>query len=73
MIGTNLISAPLDSFIFITVAFGTGKLDLVRNQFLAKMAATVLVGLPLVLVGRRYVRTRGERPLVEAARANESA
>ena len=56
VIGTNLVSAPLDSFVFITLAFGTGKLDLVRNQFIAKMAATVLVGLPLVLAGRRYIR-----------------
>jgi len=65
VIGTNLVSAPLDSFVFITLAFGTGKLELVRNQFLAKMAATVLVGLPLVLAGRRLMRPEGglkERP-----------
>jgi uncharacterized PurR-regulated membrane protein YhhQ (DUF165 family) len=65
VIGTNLVSTPLDSFIFIVLAFGTGKLDLVKGQFIAKMAATVLVGLPLVLASRRYMRAEHglkERP-----------
>jgi uncharacterized PurR-regulated membrane protein YhhQ (DUF165 family) len=55
VIGTNLVSTPLDSFVFIAIAFGTGKLGLVKGQFAAKMEATVLVGLPLVLGIRRVL------------------
>ena len=53
MLGTNLVSTPLDSLVFILVAFGAGKLGLVKGQFVAKMEATVLVGLPLVVGIRR--------------------
>lgn len=55
VIGTNLVSTPLDSFVFILVAFGAGKLGLVKGQFVAKMEATVLVGLPLVVGIRRVL------------------
>ena len=55
VIGTNLVSTPLDSLVFILVAFGAGKLGLVKGQFVAKMEATVLVGLPLVLGIRRVL------------------
>jgi uncharacterized PurR-regulated membrane protein YhhQ (DUF165 family) len=55
VLGTNLVSAPLDSLVFITIAFGAGQLALVEGQFYAKMLATVLIGLPLVLVVRRFV------------------
>jgi uncharacterized PurR-regulated membrane protein YhhQ (DUF165 family) len=65
VVGTNLVSTPLDSFVFIAVAFGTGSLGLVKGQFLAKMEATVLVGLPLVLVARRFL-SRGEGHIVPA-------
>ena len=54
VVGTNLVSTPLDSVVFIVLAFGTGKLDLVKGQFVAKMEATVLIGLPLVLAARRF-------------------
>jgi uncharacterized PurR-regulated membrane protein YhhQ (DUF165 family) len=54
VIATNLVSTPLDSLIFISLAFGLGSLDLVKGQFVAKMAATIVVGLPFVLVARRY-------------------
>lgn len=56
VISTNLVSAPLDSLIFILAAFGAGELELVKGQFVAKMAATVFVGLPFVLAARRYAR-----------------
>jgi uncharacterized PurR-regulated membrane protein YhhQ (DUF165 family) len=55
VIGTNLVSTPLDSLVFIVLAFGTAKLGLVKGQFVAKMEATVLVGLPLVLGIRRVL------------------
>jgi uncharacterized PurR-regulated membrane protein YhhQ (DUF165 family) len=70
VIGTNLVSTPLDSLIFIVLAFGTGRLDLVKGQFVAKMAATVLVGLPLVLAGRRLIQKDDERA-VAPARSSE--
>jgi uncharacterized PurR-regulated membrane protein YhhQ (DUF165 family) len=53
VVGTNLVSAPIDSVVFIFVAFGAGQLGLVEGQFVAKMLATVLVGLPLVYLIRR--------------------
>lgn len=55
VIGTNLVSAPLDSVVFIAIAFGAGRLDLVEGQFEAKMLATVLIGLPLVYLIRRFL------------------
>jgi uncharacterized PurR-regulated membrane protein YhhQ (DUF165 family) len=53
VIGTNVVSAPVDSLVFIALAFGTGRLGLVKGQYVAKMEATVLIGLPLVLALRR--------------------
>jgi uncharacterized PurR-regulated membrane protein YhhQ (DUF165 family) len=55
VVGTNLVSTPLDSAVFIVLAFGTGKLDLIKGQFVAKMEATILIGLPLVLLARRFL------------------
>jgi len=54
VVGTNLISAPIDSLVFITVAFGTSRLSLVKGQYVAKMEATIFIGLPLVLALRRW-------------------
>jgi uncharacterized PurR-regulated membrane protein YhhQ (DUF165 family) len=58
VVGTNLVSTPLDSLVFITIAFGAGSLDLVEGQFYGKMLATVLIGLPLVYTVRRFVPER---------------
>jgi uncharacterized PurR-regulated membrane protein YhhQ (DUF165 family) len=58
VVGTNLVSAPLDSLVFITIAFGTGSLSLVEGQFYGKMLATVLIGLPLVYLIRRSIAER---------------
>jgi uncharacterized PurR-regulated membrane protein YhhQ (DUF165 family) len=58
VVGTNVVSAPLDSLVFITIAFGAGSLDLVEGQFYGKLLATVLVGLPLVYAVRRFVPER---------------
>ena len=43
VLGTNLVSAPLDSLVFISIAFGLNDLDLVEGQFYGKMLATVLI------------------------------
>jgi uncharacterized PurR-regulated membrane protein YhhQ (DUF165 family) len=55
VIGTNLVSTPLDSFVFIWLAFGTSSLNLVGGQFVAKMESTIFIGLPLVLLTRRFL------------------
>ena len=55
VIGTNLVSTPLDSLVFIALAFGTARLGLVKGQFVAKMEATIFVGLPLVVGIRRVL------------------
>jgi uncharacterized PurR-regulated membrane protein YhhQ (DUF165 family) len=56
VIGTNAVSAPLDSLVFLLIAFGS--LNFIGGQIVAKLAATVLIGLPLVLVLRRLLGAR---------------
>ena len=50
---TNAISVPLDSLVFLSIAFGS--LAFIDGQIVAKMAATVVLGIPLVLILRRFV------------------
>jgi queuosine precursor transporter len=50
---TNGVSAPLDSIVFLLVAFGS--LDFIEGQIVVKLSATILLGLPLVLALRRLV------------------
>lgn len=64
VIATNAISAPLDSLVFLAAAFGS--LELIEGQIVAKLEATVVLGLPAVLVLRRLIR-RGGRDTVSAA------
>ncbi|MEN3342880.1 MAG: queuosine precursor transporter [Actinomycetota bacterium] len=59
VVGTNLVSTPLDSLVFVVLAFGAGSLNLVKGQFVAKMEATVLLGLPLVYVIRYFMSRAG--------------
>jgi len=63
VLATNAVSVPLDSIVFLTIAFGS--LDFLKGQLEAKYAATLLVGLPLVLGLRRLVR-EDERNIVPA-------
>jgi queuosine precursor transporter len=51
VVGTNGVSAPLDSLVFLLIAFGS--LDFIGGQIVAKLAATLVIGLPLVLILRR--------------------
>jgi len=53
VLATNAVSVPLDSLVFIAIAFGVGSLGFVPGQIAAKMLATVLIGLPLVYLIRR--------------------
>ena len=63
VLATNGISVPIDSALFLTVAFGLDGLDFFEGQVVGKLAATVVIGLPAVLAARRAVA----RPALEAA------
>jgi uncharacterized PurR-regulated membrane protein YhhQ (DUF165 family) len=51
---TNAVSVPLDSVVFLLVAFGS--LEFIEGQIVVKYAVTLLFGIPLVLALRRLVR-----------------
>jgi queuosine precursor transporter len=56
VVATNAVSVPLDSVVFLLVAFGS--LEFIEGQIVVKYVMTVIVGVPLVLVLRRYVQAR---------------
>ena len=51
VVTTNLVSAPLDTLVFLLVAFGS--LEFFAGQIQAKLAATLVLGVPLVAAIRR--------------------
>ena len=57
VVATNAISVPLDSVVFLLVAFGS--LEFIEGQIVVKYAVTVVFGIPLVLALRRFVRPTG--------------
>jgi hypothetical protein len=61
--GLYVVAAPIDSIVFLAIAFGS--LDFLRGQIQAKYAATLLIGLPLVL-GLRHLVQQDERNIVPA-------
>lgn len=48
-------SAPLDSLVFLTLAFGASGLHYFDGQLVGKIASSVLIGIPLVLSARRLL------------------
>jgi hypothetical protein len=48
VVATNAVSVPLDSVVFLLIAFGS--LEFIEGQIVVKYAATVLVGIPLVVL-----------------------
>jgi queuosine precursor transporter len=56
VVATNAVSVPLDSVVFLLVAFGS--LEFIEGQIVVKYAVTVMVGVPLVLALGRFVRPR---------------
>jgi hypothetical protein len=54
VVATNAVSVPLDSVVFLLVAFGS--LEFIEGQIVVKYAVTVLFGIPLVLLLRRFLR-----------------
>jgi queuosine precursor transporter len=53
VISTNAVSIPLDSLVFLSIAFGS--LAFFDGQIVAKMAATVVLGIPIVLILRHFL------------------
>jgi uncharacterized PurR-regulated membrane protein YhhQ (DUF165 family) len=49
------VSAPIDSAIFLVVAFGSAGLHFFAGQLVGKIASAVVLGIPLVLLGRRFL------------------
>jgi uncharacterized PurR-regulated membrane protein YhhQ (DUF165 family) len=49
------VSAPIDSVIFLVLAFGSSGLHFFPGQLVGKIASSVVIGIPLVLLGRRFL------------------
>jgi queuosine precursor transporter len=49
------VSAPIDSVIFLVLAFGTAGLHFFAGQLVGKIASSVVIGIPLVVLGRRFL------------------
>ena len=49
------LSAPVDSVVFLVLAFGTSGLHFFAGQLVGKIASSILIGIPLVLIGRRFL------------------
>jgi queuosine precursor transporter len=54
VVATNAVSVPLDSVVFLLVAFGS--LEFIEGQIVVKYAVSLVFGVPLVLLLRRYMR-----------------
>jgi uncharacterized PurR-regulated membrane protein YhhQ (DUF165 family) len=68
---SSAAAAPLDSLVFLVVAFGSNGLHFFNGQLVGKILSSVLIGIPLVLIGRRFIRRPpAEAPLV-ASRVSE--
>ena len=48
-------SAPIDSLVFLVIAFGASGLHFFAGQLVGKIASSILLGIPLVLLGRRFL------------------
>lgn len=53
---SSAAAAPLDSLVFLTIAFGSAGLHFFEGQLLGKILSSVLIGIPLVVLLRRFVR-----------------
>ena len=56
VVATNAVSVPIDSVVFLLIAFGS--LEFIEGQIVVKYAATVLVGIPLVVLLAPFVRPK---------------
>jgi uncharacterized PurR-regulated membrane protein YhhQ (DUF165 family) len=53
------VSAPIDSVVFLVLAFGSSGLHFFAGQLVGKIASSVVIGIPLVLLGRRFLPANG--------------
>jgi hypothetical protein len=49
------VSAPIDSVVFLVLAFGASGLHFFAGQLVGKIASSVVIGIPLVVIGRRFL------------------
>ena len=56
-------SAPIDSAVFLVLAFGSSGLDFFNGQLVGKIASSVVIGIPLVMLGRRFLPANKPRYL----------
>jgi uncharacterized PurR-regulated membrane protein YhhQ (DUF165 family) len=48
-------SAPIDSVVFLVLAFGASGLHFFAGQLVGKLASSIVIGIPLVVLGRRFL------------------
>ena len=48
-------SAPVDSLVFLVLAFGSSGLHFFAGQLVGKIASSLVIGIPLVVLGRRFL------------------
>ena len=48
-------SAPIDSVVFLALAFGASGMHFFEGQLVGKLASSVVIGIPLVVLGRRFL------------------
>jgi uncharacterized PurR-regulated membrane protein YhhQ (DUF165 family) len=56
VLASSAAGAPLDSLVFLTLAFGSSGLHYFDGQLVGKVASSVLIGIPLVVLARRLIR-----------------
>ena len=54
-VGSAGASPPIDSAIFLILAFGSSGLHFFDGQLVGKIASSVVIGIPLVVLGRRFL------------------
>lgn len=52
---SSAVSAPIDSVVFLVLAFGSSGLDFFDGQLVGKIASSVVIGIPLVVLARRFL------------------
>ena len=58
VVASSLASAPLDSLVFLVAAFGSSGLSFFDGQLVGKLASSVVLGIPLVVLARRFLPAR---------------
>ncbi|MGH3048877.1 MAG: VUT family protein [Gaiellaceae bacterium] len=56
---SSAVSAPLDSVVFLVAAFGSAGLHYFDGQLVGKIASSLLIGIPLVVLARRFLPAPG--------------